>query len=243
MHARSADGLSLFVSSTDGYISKFHFKQGELGSIIPDRSVPFQTRRLHPVIYKWRQDTTENDESSPAENMSVTPIAGAQGLDGRKASEEHGIPELRILESTRERGNAVDRDASSSKPKKKIVPTLLSSLPATSLERNHEMGEYSTSTSNLPAVAFTRSPSRSDNSQADRKKRRITPTLVYDATPSSSDGAVSTDCVDDDLRATPSGGDELATSVSRATIPATEQIVRTSKKKRLTPTLVSSVVT
>lgn len=214
---RSADGLSLFVSSTDGYVSKIHFEQGELGLMIPESDVPAQTRRLHPVIYGWQQ-TSHADE-----------VAGKMPTAARPVSDE-------FQKSTpREKGNRSISTGESggpgphkmaAKPKKKIVPTLV-----TPGHRSQGAVEAFPSTAVLPSPTLP---------PAERKKRRITPTLVHGANgvevgremPGKQGGASSTPSVEEDA--------------PQNTLPAAAHssetgLDQTPKKKRLAPTLVSAL--
>lgn len=222
---RSSDGLSLFVSSTDGYVSKIHFEQGELGVTIPESEVPWQTRRLHPVIYGWQQKTAHMGEaagitprpsppSAAGECQASTSRLGAEGVSA-------GEPLASIPHTV------------ATKPK--IVPTLVS-------------GHHPQVVAGPVAPSMAVPPSPTPPS-TERKKRRITPTLLHnsgiDANPAwgasgsedahvvpGTQGVSSSSTVEDDA--------------SQNRLPAAETVSgsgqdRTPKKKRLAPTLVSTL--
>lgn len=218
---RSADGLSLFVSSQDGYVSTFHFKPGELGETIPEAGVPLQTRRLHPVIYGWRPEAgSENVRGTMP--PSAPPAESVQ----TNAARELSTPRMPASGTKLGSGDAVapSPGATFSKPKKKIAPTLLSPMPAAPV-RQHAKPDSSSSPQ--PSIAVPPTPSYAGGVQGDRKKRRIVPTLIHDGTAET---------------ATPSD-DGLAPGSIGSAAPgrSTGQDDKASKKKRLAPTLVSAL--
>ncbi|CAM9862137.1 unnamed protein product [Scytosiphon promiscuus] len=214
----SSDGLSLFVSSTDGYVSKIHFDSGELGDTIPAADVPLQTRRLHPVIYDWQPKTTLVEVATKTTAKLDLPSTDSahEASSARKSNggstlgkEDRGMEEPP--------NTARDPHAVAIRLKKKIAPTFVTALPA--LDRA-KPGDP------LPAVA----PSPATPSE--RKKRRITPTLVVlEGANESGDARVST------------GTTGIQVKSTSATAPAAQQPGNgqgsTPRKKRLAPTLVA----
>lgn len=210
---RSSDGLSLFVSSTDGYVSKIHFQPGELGVPIPESEVPSQTRRLHPVIYHWQPETTHIEEAC----RSPEPIPVANEC---------------LPPTPRDRGGEPIPLMVASKQKRKIVPTLVTP----GLRPQGDVG---------PALPSTAVPPSPNPPSAERKKRRITPTLVdsngVDATAEGTNGR-------EDIFVAPgtqdisssSPAEEAPLHLPPAASSGTGQD-RTPKKKRLAPTLVSAL--
>lgn len=225
---RSSDGLSLFVSSTDGYVSKIHFEQGELGVTIPESDVPWQTRRLHPVIYGWQHKTYHTGEAAGVTTRPSSSSAAAgecQGSMSRKGA--GGVSSAEPL--------APIPHTIAVKPKK-IVPTLVCGRHA-----QVEAGPVS------PSTAIPPSPNPPPSSE--KKKRRITPTLLpnsgIDTNPAwgangSQDssavpgiqGGPSSSTVEDDASQNP-------WSAAKNTARSGQD--RTAKKKRVAPTLVSTL--
>lgn len=164
---RSADGLSLFVSSTDGYVSTFHFRPGELGVTIPEASVPLQTRRLHPVIYGWRPETPS----------SIPPSVEVVHTHAAREASTLGTAATGTSLGQRD-ATAPNPEATSSKPKKKIVPTLLSPVPTASVPLGHP-AKVDVISAPHSSVAVPPVPPCTDGAHGDRKKRRIAPTLVH----------------------------------------------------------------
>lgn len=209
---RSSDGLSLFVSSTDGYVSKIHFEQEELGLVIPDSDVPSQTRRLHPVIYGWTAHAEKAAGRIPTE--ALRPIS-----DECQAS----TPQEKGDDSTRTAASGEPApDTLAAKPKKKIVPTWVA--PAHSAQGNVEP---------VPSTAVPPSPTLPS---AERKKRRITPTLVHGA--SGTEDGRATLGTQGRVSSTPAEEAPQKT-VSAATHVSGSGLDQTTRKKRLAPTLVS----
>lgn len=211
---RSPDGLSLFVSSTDGYVSKIHFESGELGDTVPASDVPLQTRRLHPVIYDWHPEKSEVEAATERIAKSDAPSTGREretpspreGVDGGSSP---GKKDLGAEETS-----ARDPHAVAVRPKKKIAPTFVTSLPAPD---RADPGD--------PSPAVPPSPA----SPSERKKRRITPTLVHlEGANANGDFCVSTETQVGPPSAT--APDAQAPGSGQDCIP---------RKKRLAPTLVA----
>lgn len=206
--SRSSDGLALFVSSTDGYVSKIHFEPGELGNTLPCSDVPLQTRRLHPVIYDWHTE--------------VTPTEEVEGKMLRPSPPPGGVV---CVETPTQDGGEVSTGKApglapaptplpvATKQKKKIVPTLVTPLPAADDAQ--------------PVASSTAVPPSPTTPSAERKKRRITPTLCMPGT-------------NEDVN-----GEDGRVSGTRSPLPASDKHVavgnETLKKKRLAPTLVSAL--
>lgn len=244
---RSSDGLSLFVSSTDGYVSKIHFTRGELGVIIPESDVPLQTKRLHPVIYGSPEEALRvNDPQCRIPTPSLPSVADAPG-----PAECHGSTSGKSevgggIIPGEAQAKASNPHAAVAKAKKKIVPTLINSLPAAASGRHPEAGIGQVM---LPSTSIAPSPTPStastDSVVGERKKRRITPTLVH-----SNVDTVQTKCADGGVD--PSARDEMPdTQMTGDGAPPDPRSVtkhasgngqdRTPKKKRLAPTLVSAL--
>lgn len=227
--------MSLFVSSTDGYISKFHFKSGELGSIIPDESVPLQTRRLHPVIYGLEIGPTTGDE--PSNSGQQNESSSAVGAN----AEERGVDPPPDVKETDDLGSILPigpgREASSTRPKKKITPTFVTPLSGRSSSSSPKPDTGPTSC--ISTAIVRDSPSTTESLQSDRKKRRITPTLIHDTQQAK---VVDAESVSrrpgEPLESAPLCIDAKESSTSRE-----DQTLRASKKKRVAPTLVSGLVT
>ncbi|CAN0182978.1 unnamed protein product, partial [Ectocarpus sp. 12 AP-2014] len=204
----SSDGLALFVSSTDGYVSKIHFEPGELGDTLPCSDVPLQTRRLHPVIYDWQTEATPTEEvagrvlrPSPLPSGLVcveTPTqAGGEVSTGKALGLAPAPIPLPVA----------------TKQKNKIVPTLVTPLPAA----DHAQ----------PVASSTAVPPSPITPLTERKKRRITPTLCV---PGAKEDATGEDGL-------VSGTRSPLPSSARNVAVGNE----TPKKKRLAPTLVSAL--
>lgn len=215
---RSSNGLSLFVSSTDGYVSKIHFEQEELGSMIPESDVPSQTRRLHPVIYGW----TDHAEEAASRIPTASPRSISDECQASTPREKGDDPAR-----TQESGEPAGPDTMAAKPKKKIVPTLVTpGHPA-----QGDVGP-------VPSTAVPPSPTLPS---AERKKRRITPTLVHGAS-GTEDGRAMPAGTQGDVSSTPTVGEEAPhNTLSAATHASGSGLDQTSKKKRLAPTLVSAL--
>lgn len=222
--SRSADGLSLFVSSTDGYVSTFHFGPGELGVTIPEAGVPLQTRRLHPVIYGWRPGTS-SEELRGIMPSSVPPSVGVVHAHATRETSTTGTAATGTFRGQRE-ATPPNPDAISSKPRKKIVPTLLS--PGLTASFGHPADVDLTSAPHS-SVAIHPVPPRTDGTHGDRKKRRITSTLIHN-------GMEPTTTDDNGLTLRTISGETAASSTG-----GIGQEDKTPKKKRLAPTLVSAL--
>lgn len=198
-------------------MSKIHFEQGELGLIIPESDVPSQTRRLHPVIYGWQQDTAHADEASGR----IPKAAPRQISDEPQAS------------TPREKGDDSARsgdfgepgpDTMAAKPKKKIVPTLVTPGRRPQVD--------------VEPVASAAVPPCPTIASSERKKRRITPTLVHGANTEDGRTMVGTQGVS----SIPAVGEEAPqNTLSAATQASGRGLDQTPKKKRLAPTLVSAL--
>lgn len=206
--SRSSDGLALFVSSTDGYVSKMHFEPGELGDTLPCSDVPLQTRRLHPVIYDWQTEVTPTEEvagrvlrPSPPPSGVVrveTPAqAGGEVSTGKALGLAPAPSPLPVV----------------TKQKKKIVPTLVTPMPAADRAQ--------------PVASSTAVPPSPTTPSTERKKRRITPTLCVPGTNEDTSG-------DDALVS----GTQSPLPASAKHVAVGNE---TPKKKRLAPTLVSAL--
>lgn len=236
---RSADGLSLFVSSTDGYISTFHFKPGELGIIIPNVDVPLQTQRLHPVIYGWRPEMD-------GKHVSAVPSSSPRSPDTETARQscETPTPMKPRVSNLPEHEQPITRrpDAASSKPKKKIMPTLLTPLVHGA---KLDMTSFTAAAASGVVIAQT----YKGVVQGDRKKRRIAPTLVRN-------DVIDVEMPCDDAEVSSAGRVELEqcgsiSPLGNGLIPSSTctgappagigQDDRLPKRKRLTPTLVSAL--
>lgn len=203
------------MSSTDGYVSKIHFESGELGDTIPASDVPLQTRRLHPVIYNWQPETaqveaaaettTKLDPRSTGHERETLPRERDDGSSTPR-KEDRGMKEAPNL--------ARDPRAVAIKPKKKIVPTFVTALPAPD---HADLGD--------PSPAVPPSPA----TPSEKKKRRITPTLVLsEVADKTGDGRV--------LKGTQV--ESTGTTAPAAQVLGNGQD-RTPRKKRLAPTLVA----
>lgn len=240
---RSSDGLSLFVSSTDGYVSKLHFTRGELGVVIPESDVPLQTKRLHPVIYGSPEEALGvNDSQCRIPTPSLPSVADVPGL-----AEGHGATPGKSevgggIFPGEEQAKASNPNTAVAKAKKKIVPTLINSLPTAS--GRHPEVDIGKVVGSSNAVAPSPTPS-TDSVVGERKKRRITPTLVH-----SNVDTVQAQSADDGVD--PSARDEMPdTHITGDGAPPNPRSVtkhasgngqdRTPKKKRLAPTLVSAL--
>lgn len=213
---RSSDGLSLFVSSTDGYVSKIHFEQEELGLMIPESDVPSQTRRLHPVIYDW----TAHAEEAAGKNPTATPRPVSDDCQASKLQEK-GDDSIRTQESGEPGTHTM-----AAKSKKKIVPTLVT--PGHPVQGDVGL---------IPSTPVPPSPTLPS---AERKKRRITPTLVH-GTSGTEDGRAMPD-THGGVASTSAVGEEAPRNTSSAVTHASGSgLDQTSKKKRLAPTLVSAL--
>lgn len=227
--------MSLFVSSTDGYISKFHFKPGELGSIIPDESVPLQTRRLHPVIYGLEISSTTGDEpSNSGQQNESSAVVGAH-------AEESGFDPPSDMKAKDGLGSmppiGLGREAPPARPKKKITPTFVTPLSgrASSSSPKPDTGL----TTCIGTAIVHDSPSTTESLQSDRRKRRITPTLIRDTQQVKVVDAESVSGrLGEPLESAPLRLDGKESSTNRE-----DQTLRASKKKRVAPTLVSGLVT
>lgn len=240
---RSSDGLSLFVSSTDGYVTKMHFTRGELGVVIPESAVPLQTKRLHPVIYGLPGESLlVNDPQCRIPRPSLPSIADlngpaeCHGSKPRKGEVADGIVPAEA------QGQASNPHVLVAKPKKKIVPTLVDFLPAAASERHPEVGVGQII---LPPTSVPPSPTSSGVVVGERKKRRITPTLVHSSVDTAhtqdADGDVDPSARNEmpDTRMAGNGAPRDPRCVTKHA-PGTGQD-RTPKKKRLAPTLVSAL--
>lgn len=222
-HCRSSDGLSLFVSSTDGYMSKIHFEQEELGVTISESDVPWQTQRLHPVVYGWRQKTAHMGEVAAVTSRPSPPS---------DAGECHALPRKGDGGVTTAEPLAPIPHTMAAKPK--IGPTLVSG-------RN---GEVETG----PVGPSTGVPPSPKPPSSEKKKRRITPTLLHN-------GGIDTNPAwgasgSEDNHALP-GTKRVSSSSTvedddlRNTLPAAKKVSGSgqdrAQKKRLAPTLVSSL--
>lgn len=222
---RSSDGLSLFVSSTDGYVSKIHFEHGELGSIIPESDVPSQTRRLHPVIYGWRQETAHGAKAAsriPTAAGRIPTAAPRPISDECQAStpRDKGDDSIRARES-----GEPGPDTMAAKPKKKIAPTLVTPGHRSPVD-----------VESVPSAAVPPSPTLPS---AERKKRRITPTLVH-GTNDTEDGRAMPGTRG--VSSNPAVGEEAPQNTLSAVPHASGSgLDQTPKRKRLTPTLVSAL--
>lgn len=212
---RSSDGLSLFVSSTDGYVSKIHFEQKELGLMIPESEVPSQTRSLHPVIYGW----TAHTEGAPGRISTAGPHPVSDECQASKPREKGD-------DSTRTGEPGEPGPDTTSKPKKKVVPTLVT-------PGHRAQGDVEP----LPSTAVSPSPIFPP---AERKKRRITPTLVHGAS-GTEDGDVMPGA-QGGVSSTPVVAEEAPkNTLSAATHASGSGLDHTTKKKRVAPTLVSAL--
>lgn len=241
---RSSDGLSLFVSSTDGYVSKIHFTREELGAVIPESDVPLQTKRLHPVIYGSPEEALRVNDSKcriPKPSLpSVADVRGPAECHGStpgKGEVADGIVPAEAL------GQASNPHVLVAKPKKKIVPTLIKSLPAAASGRHPEVdiGQVT-----LPSTSVPPSPTpATDGVVGEKKKRRITPTLVQSnvdtAHAQGADGDVDPSARDEmsDTHMAGDGAPRDPPSVTKHASGKGQD--RTPKKKRLAPTLVSAL--
>lgn len=242
---RSSDGLSLLVSSTDGYVSKLHFKRGELGVPIPHSDVPLQTRRLHPIIYDWQPEVTR-----PAESPGKTPGPSLASFGEISAREERQAPTSHNNEGSNgvapgeTSGKVHDPDVVATKPKKKIVPTLVTRLPSAAWAQHPQQDV--TGPTHLSAAVSASPACSADDSQSERKKRRIAPTLVRSdgmaASPPSVDAALASGA-QPVLDANTSTGDGARQGPRSTATPASGNAPqdRAPKKKRLAPTLVSAL--
>lgn len=242
---RSSDGLSLFVSSTDGYVSKLHFKRGELGVPIPHSDVPLQTRRLHPIIYDWQPEVTHPTElPGKTQGPSLLTSSEIPAQEERQAPTSHNNEVTKGMAPGETSDKVHDPDAVASKPKKKIVPTLLTRLPSASWSQ-HPQQDVKAPTHLSTAVPAGPACS-ADDPQSERKKRRIAPTLVRSevmgVNPQSVDAGVVSDA-QAVLNTNSSTGDDARPSPRSTTTPASENAPqdRNPKKKRLAPTLVSAL--
>lgn len=241
---RSSDGLSLFVSSTDGYVSKLHFTRGELGVILPESDVPLQTKRLHPVIYGSPEEALGmNDSRCRIPTSSLPSVADAPGL-----AECHGsIPGKSEVGGGIFLGEALAKTSNPNvvvaKAKKKIVPTLINSLPAAA-SGGHPEVDIGKVVFSSNSVAPSPTPS-TDSVVGERKKRRITPTLVHSNVDTvqaqRADGGVDPSARDEmpDTHITGDGAPPDPQSVTKHASGNGQD--RTPKKKRLAPTLVSAL--
>ncbi|CAN0329947.1 unnamed protein product [Ectocarpus sp. 6 AP-2014] len=204
----SSDGLALFVSSTDGYVSKIHFEPGELGDTLPCSDVPLQTRRLHPVIYDWQTEVTPTEEVAGRVLRPSPPPSGVVRVERpTQAGGETSTGKALGL------APAPSPLPVATKQKKKIVPTLVTPLPAADRAQ--------------PVASSTAVPPSPTTPSTERKKRRITPTLCVpgmNEDASGDDGLVS--------------GTQSPLPASAKHVAVGNE---TPKKKRLAPTLVSAL--
>lgn len=238
---RSSDGQSLFVSSTDGYVSTIHFKQGELGVPILESDVPLQTRRLHPVIYGWQPESTQPDEL-PVSIPPSSPFAGnIYGQPEHQGSMPRADEDVRTAVPEGAQATVPNPGVVPVKPKKKIAPTLIAPFPSSAsvaAEQPPPLVNAATPPSSTPPV---------DDPPGERKKRRIAPTLVHTdgvATnvQATRKGVVSTGTDDVSRKSSPivDGASKCPPSTTTPE-PGSGQQDRTPKKKRLAPTLVSAL--
>lgn len=225
------------MSSTDGYVSKFHFVAEELGTPIPDHSVPFQTKRLHPVVYGWESKTTEGEElpSGCMPRIMASGVRAAEGRGGRPCSGTK-------TEGAQESNGGVGHDVPPPRPRKKITPTFLTSLPGIP----EQATPCSSGVAHPPVATLANHPPSLTRPQDEKKKRRIAPTLVHDIQgPGEDEGAESADYVEGSLSAATQYYTEPATKGSEVVeqTPQMGPVAKNSKKKRLAPTLVSSLMT
>lgn len=201
-------------------MSKIHFHPGELGVIIPESDVPSQTRRLHPIIYNWQPEVTHGEEACRV--SKPVPVA-----------DECQPPTLREKgNETVSTGNASGPLTMATKQKRKIVPTLVT--PGLRPQVDVETAP--------PSTAVPPSP---NPPSAERKKHRITPTLVdSNGVGTTAQGVNGRE----DISLAPGTQDVSSSSpveeVLRHLPPAASSGTgqdRTPKKKRLAPTLVSAL--
>lgn len=240
--ARSSDGLSLFVSSTDGYVSKIHFKEGELGSFIPKSDVPLQTKRLHPVIYGWQPEAAGTDDISGRIPTLSPPATGSCVLRECHASTQQGVDGGNGVVLGEASAKTPSPGIVATKAKKKIVPTLVTSLPVA--VSKHDPKVNNGQVTRLLTGILPRPTPSVDELQSERKKRRIAPTLVHSdlvtARVQSADGVVTV------VNEVPSISSTAGDSASRipqafAKSPSESSQDQNPKKKRLAPTLVSAL--
>lgn len=241
---RSSDGLSLFVSSTDGYVTRIHFKRGELGITIPESDVPSQTRRLHPVIYGWQPEAAGVDELPGRTPRSIPPSVSDVCAQGeRQAPTRHGDEDTNRVVPIEAQATGPGDGEVATKPTKKIVPTLVTFLPTTA-SGQHSQVDVGPVTQ--PSIAVPPSPTPSvDDLQSERKKRRIAPTLVHGDVATAHVRDADADAVSgaaDVCNASSPIGDGASPSAQSVVKPASANGQdRTPKKKRLAPTLVSAL--
>lgn len=210
--------------------------------MIPESDVPSQTRRLHPVIYGWQQ--TAHAEEGAGRTLREAPRPTSDECQTVQADEALGRTpteaprptsnECQASPSRKKGDNSAIKpgepgaDAMPAKPKKKIVPTLVS-------PGHRAQGDVAP----VPSTAVPPSPTLPS---AERKKRRITPTLVHAAnvaedgrTMPGTEGSVSS-------RPTPAVGEEAPLNALSATTDASGSgLDQTPKKRRMAPTLVSAL--
>lgn len=225
VHCRSSDGLSLFVSSTDGYVSKIHFERGELGVTIPDSDVPWQTQRLHPVIYGWRQKTAHMGEAAGVTPRPSPPSAAGECEAPTSGKGDGGV-------NTTEPLAPIPHTMAA---KTKIVPTLVSG-------RNAQVETKPVA----PSTGVPPSPNPPPSSE--KKKRRITPTLLHnggiDTNPAwGASGSEDSHALPGTQRVRSSSTveDDPSRNPSSAAKKVSGSGQDRAQKKRLAPTLVSSL--
>lgn len=200
--------------------------------------MPLQTRRLHPVIYGWQPEVTGIAVMSPTGTTSPIGLTSTDGCtqDRREVLSYPGTVADNHC-AGQEQEIVAGPNVTSTKPKKKIVPTLLTPLPVVSL--GHPLQPEVRPESNSAEIVTATS---SADGLLERKKRRITPTLVHSNT-SCADGVVApVDHIEEAGSSSPTVGNELVPGSTDTGSPAagTRQRDRTLKK-RLTPTLVSEL--
>lgn len=223
---RSPDGLSLFVSSSDGYVTKIYFADGELGTFIPESEVSSHSKRSQPTIHldelSGRKTTDSHTfEEADERGKGYTPV--------QSANEEDNGASLAAFQPTAQGPYVAVR------PKKKITPTLVKTLPNAG-----EAGDEAFDATKQPptratgkdTVDWAPSGPQRDSGDQSEKRRRITPILVC------SDLMSSNMQVQDEVPGTADGMSEVSPSICASNNAQPE---RNPKKKRLTPTLVSSL--
>lgn len=196
-----------------------HFADGELGALIPESEASSHPKRSQPS----GRTTTDSHafEEADERGKGDTPV--------QSVSEEDNGASLAAFQPAAQGPNVAVR------PKKKIAPTLVKTLPNAG-----EAGGDAFDATNQPPTPVTgkdtidwaSSPQRCSGDQSE-KRRRITPILVCS-------GLVSNMQVqdEDEVPGTAEGMSELSPSIGARNNAQPE---RNPKKKRLTPTLVSSL--
>lgn len=191
--------------------------------------MPSQSKRRHPTIHL---DELSGRKTTGSPTVEDADERGSGDAPVQSACEEDNGTSLAAAQPTAQGLNVTFR------PKKKIAPTLVKTLPNAG-----EAGVDAFDATKQPPTTATgnktfdwapSSPSRSTGDQSE-KRRRITPTLVCSDLMSCNMQVVQDE---DEVAGTGEGVSKLSFSTGARNNAQPE---RNPRKKRLTPTLVSSL--